>query len=235
MRGVPITNQTVSSPRDHDQEAEAALPKAGRTGRLCGRRPGPSQTREQIIRAAREQFAERGYTHTTLRSVAAAAHVHPGLLHHYFGSKQQLYREALDLPVDPWEVLTRLLAGTPRDQFADALVRQFVSTWRDPASGARLRALVRRAHGDPDGTSMARAHLETVLIPRFASALDVPEANVAAALSHLIGLTLLDTLLGVDQLSNLSDDDLVALIGPAISRYLTPGKQPARRTPLRRR
>jgi AcrR family transcriptional regulator len=197
----------------------------------AGRRPGPSQTREQIIRAAREQFAERGYTSTTLRSVAAAAQVHPGLLHHYFGSKQQLYRDALDLPVDPWEVLTRLLVDTPRDQLADALARQFVSTWRDPASGTRLRAMARRTYGDPDATSMARAHLQSVLIPRFASALDVPEANVAAALSHLIGLTLLDTLIGIDQLANLSDDDLVALIRPAISRYLAPDEQPARRAP----
>jgi AcrR family transcriptional regulator len=197
----------------------------------AGRRPGPSQTREQIIRAAREQFAERGYTRTTLRSVAAAAQVHPGLLHHYFGSKQQLYRDALDLPVDPWEVLTRLLVDTPRDQLADALARQFVSTWRDPASGTRLRAMARRTYGDPDATSMARAHLQSVLIPRFASALDVPEANVAAALSHLIGLTLLDTLIGIDQLANLSDDDLVALIRPAISRYLAPDEQPARRAP----
>ena len=194
-----------------------------------GRRPGPSQTREQILRAAREQFAERGYTHTTLRSVAAAAQVHPGLLHHYFGTKQQLYRDALELPVDPWEVLTRLLDDTPREQFPEALVRQFVSTWRDPTSGARLRAMARRTYGDPDATSMARAHLATVLIPRFASALEVPEANVAAALSHLIGLTLLDTLIGVDQLTSLSDEDLIALIAPAISRYLTPGRQPARR------
>ena len=198
-----------------------------------GRRPGPSQTREQILRAAREQFAERGYTHTTLRSVAAAAQVHPGLLHHYFGTKQQLYRDALELPVDPWEVLTRLLDDTPREQFPEALVRQFVSTWRDPTSGARLRAMARRTYGDPDTTSLARAHLETVLIPRFATALDVPQANVAAALSHLIGLTLLDTLIGVGQLGMLSDDDLVTLIRPAISQYLTPSRQPARRAPHR--
>ena len=54
---------------------------------------------------------------------------------------------------------------------------------------------------------------------------------MAAALSHLIGLTLLDTLIGIDQLTNLSDDDLVALIRPAISQYLAPGGQPARRAP----
>jgi AcrR family transcriptional regulator len=154
--------------------------------------------------------------------VATAANVQPGLLHHFFGSKEQLYREALDLTVDPWEVLTRLLDETPRDQFPEALVRQFVTTWRDPEVGPRLRARARQAYGEADGTSMTRTHLDTVLVPRFASALRVPEANVAAALSHLIGLTLLDTLIGVNQLRGLDDDDLIALVEPSVSRYLTP-------------
>jgi AcrR family transcriptional regulator len=188
----------------------------------AGRRPGPSQTRDQILEAARGLFAERGYDRTTIRSVAAAAGVNQGLVHHYFGSKQQLYREALDLTVDPWEVLTRLLDDTPRDRFAAALVRQFISSWRDPVLGPQLRARARQAYADPDATSLTRAHLETVLIPRFADALQVPAANVAAALSHLIGLTLLDTVVAVGQLSRLSDDDLITLAEPAISRYLTP-------------
>lgn len=69
---------------------------------------------------------------------------------------------------------------------------------------------------------MARAHLTTVLIPRFADAFDVPPANVAAALFHLIGLTLVDAVIGLDQLNELSDDHLIALVEPAISSYLTP-------------
>jgi AcrR family transcriptional regulator len=188
----------------------------------AGRRPGPSQTREQILRAARDLFAERGYTRTSIRSVAAAAQVSQGLVHHYFASKEQLYREALDLTVDPWEVLTRLLDDTPRDQFAAALARQFVSAWRDPVLGPQLRARARQAYGDPDATSMTRAHLQSVLIPRFANALQIPQANAAAALSLLIGLTLLDTVVAIEQLSQLSNDDLIALAEPAISRYLAP-------------
>ena len=187
-----------------------------------GRRPGPSQTREQILQEAREQFAARGYTHTTLRSVAAAAQVNAGLLHHYFGSKQELYREALDLSVDPWEVLTRLLDNTPRDQLPEALVRQFVTGWRDPLLGPRLRARARETYGDPDGTSITRAHLETVLIPRFAHALEIPEANIAAAFAHLIGLTLLDKVIEIEQFNRLTDDDLVDLVEPAVRRYLLP-------------
>ena len=54
---------------------------------------------------------------------------------------------------------------------------------------------------------------------------------MAAALSHLIGLTLLDTLIGVDQLTSLSDEDLIALIAPrsAGTSHLA-SNQPAGRT-----
>jgi hypothetical protein len=45
---------------------------------------------------------------------------------------------------------------------------------------------------------------------------------LGAALSLLIGLTLLDTVVAIDQLSTLSDDDLIALAEPAITRYLAP-------------
>ncbi|MFB9696269.1 TetR family transcriptional regulator [Amorphoplanes digitatis] len=159
--------------------------------------------------------------------MAAAAGVHPALLHHYFGSKQQLYREVLDLPVDPWEVLSRLLTQTPRDQLPEALVRHFVSTWRQPESGARLRAMARSSFGDPDGATLARAHLETVLIPRLAQALDVPEVNVAVAITHLIGLTLADQILGLRQINNASEDE------PGNPHNTEPGPLPATCTSVR--
>jgi AcrR family transcriptional regulator len=187
-----------------------------------GRRRGPSQSREHILECARELFAERGYTGATMRAVAAAAGVQPGLLHHFFGSKEQLYREALDLSVDPWEVLARLIDDTPRAELAEALVRQFVTSWRDPGLGPQLRARARQSYAEPNGTKMTQVHLETMLIPRFAGALDIPPANVAAAISHLAGLTLLDTVIGIQQLRELSEDDLVALVEPAVSRYLNP-------------
>jgi len=53
---------------------------------------------------------------------------------------------------------------------------------------------------------------------------------VAEALSHLIKFTLLDSLSGVDQLNELSDDDVVGLITLAMSMYLTAsGAKPERR------
>jgi tetracycline repressor-like protein len=62
------------------------------------------------------------------------------------------------------------------------------------------------------------------LIPRFSQAVDVPEANVAAALSHQIGLTLVDTVIELEQLNRLANEDLVHLVEPAVRRYLLPSR-----------
>ena len=57
--------------------------------------PAPSSARERIVTAALEGFASGGVKATSIRDVANAAGVSPGLVQHYFGSKAAL-REAVD-------------------------------------------------------------------------------------------------------------------------------------------
>src|SRR5215475_14300867 len=77
------------------------FPRPGRMGAVTGsagtarrkrsgRPPGSPPNREAILESAREQFAERGYDGTTIRGIAAGAGVDPALVHHYFGTKDQL-------------------------------------------------------------------------------------------------------------------------------------------------
>jgi AcrR family transcriptional regulator len=53
-------------------------------------------TRERIVHAAREAFAELGYAATTNKALADAADVTTGAIYHYFDSKLDLYREVSD-------------------------------------------------------------------------------------------------------------------------------------------
>jgi AcrR family transcriptional regulator len=98
-----------------------------------GRRPGRQDTRDAILAAARDAFAEKGYDGASIRYIATSAGVDPALVHHYFGTKDQLFREAMRFPVDPNQMLP-LLAGPGVDGFGERLVRMFISVWDSPAS-----------------------------------------------------------------------------------------------------
>jgi AcrR family transcriptional regulator len=53
------------------------------------------KTRERIISAASKVLAEKGYEATTLREISREAQAAPGLVHYYFGGKDELLVEAL--------------------------------------------------------------------------------------------------------------------------------------------
>lgn len=188
----------------------------------AGRRPGPTHTREAILEAARAQFSGRGYDGTTVRSVAASADVNPALIHHYFGTKERLFIAALNLPIDPTEAITRALAEGSRAEFPERFVRYFISAWRHPVVGQALQAALRRAASDEASAALIRNLAEKVLLTRAEDALGVPKLQLAAAISHLIGLVLAATILRIEPLASATDDELVNLVVPAISGYLTP-------------
>ena len=79
-----------------------------------GRRPGNQDTREAIIAAAREAFAEKGYDRASIRAIATGAGVDPALVHHYFGTKDQLFLATVNAPIDPAQILPRVLDAPAR-------------------------------------------------------------------------------------------------------------------------
>ncbi|MEW2353862.1 TetR/AcrR family transcriptional regulator [Spirillospora sp. NPDC029432] len=114
--------------------AEAARGRAGERTAAGPKGPPPSNAvaatddpaAAAIIRAAVEVMSRHGYHGTSVRDVADAAGVSPGLLYHHFGSKHDLLLTILDRGMD------RLVRDTE-----DALFH----AGDDPAG--RLRAIVR--------------------------------------------------------------------------------------------
>lgn len=60
------------------------------------RRARGADTRAQILDAARDVLAGRGYAATTMRAIADTADVQPSLVHYHFGGKQQLLVAVLE-------------------------------------------------------------------------------------------------------------------------------------------
>lgn len=203
-------------------DARRGRPGSGASARRPGRRPGPSDTRARILAEAREAFGERGYDGATIRAIAAGAEVDPALVHHYFGSKQQLFVAAMEFPVDLSAAIPRLAAGPP-EQLGERLVEYALELWEGPAMRPLLLGLLRSASSDPVAAAMMRRYLAEGPILALAAATDRPNASLRATLagSQLVGLALARHVIGVEPLASAPRDVLARAIGPTIQRYLT--------------
>ena len=187
-----------------------------------GRRPGVSGTREAILDAARRAFAEQGYQHATIRGVADLAGVDPALVHHYFGTKQGLFVAAMQLPVNPVEQLTAVLAEDP-GQAGERMVEVFLSIWDHAADQSPLLALVRSAVGDEHAAAMLREFITEEVLGPVAHRLGSPDARLRATLvgSQIIGLAMARYIVRVEPLASAPAAQVAAAIGPTLQRYLT--------------
>ncbi len=189
--------------------------------RSRGRRPGGPDTRGQILDAARESFARRGFGGTTIRGVAAEAGVDPSLVHHYFGSKDDLFLAALQIPVDPRALVPQVFADGV-DGAGERLVRLFLSVWDDPTARLPLIALVRTSLvQETPGTLLEQGILRMVLEP-LKAVLPPGEAEqrVQLVLTQMAGLAVARYLLAIEPLASTPAEDVVAWVGPTLQRYL---------------
>ncbi|GAA2517023.1 TetR family transcriptional regulator [Pilimelia columellifera] len=192
--------------------------------RRTGRRSGSPDTRGAILTAARTAFAGRGYDRASIRGIAAEAGVDPALVHHYFGTKDQLFLATLDLPINPAELIPAAVAGGI-DGAGRRLVALALSVWDSPA-GAAGAALLRSAMSSEWSARLLREFLVTQVLRRVFAQLgitDDPQSELRAALvaSQLAGLVMTRYLLRFEPLASADPSVIAAAVGPTIQRYLT--------------
>ncbi len=185
----------------------------------AGRRPGQSESRERIIAAARGLFGQRGYDGTTVRAIAAEAGVNPALLHHFFGTKDQVFVAALELPINPATLVPRILEG-PRAELGQRMVRTILAVWRDPNSRQPFLALLRSVATHEDAVRMLRQFMQRAVLEPVADALNVPRVRLAAAAAQVMGLALVRYVIGLESLAEADEDEIVELVGPVIQYYI---------------
>lgn len=208
--------------RAADRRETAPPEAAGRSGGRPGRRPGDSRTRDAVLAAARDEFARLGFDRATIRGIAAAAEVDPALVLHYFTSKEKLFAAALQIPVEPGAVLSRVMAHDTADMGA-AIVRTFLETWEPPESRSPLIAMVRSAMTNETAMTLVREYLERRVFGPITQTLGTPDAELRATLmgSQFIGLAMMRYIARIEPLASASVDQIVAAIGPTMQRYLT--------------
>jgi AcrR family transcriptional regulator len=190
--------------------------------RRTGRRPGPNQTRAAILAAARAAFAERGYDAVSIRAVARDAAVDPALVHRFYGSKEELFIAAMELPVAPSALVDALLAEGV-GHLGERLVRTFLELFDRPAAFAPFLALIRGAVSNERAAAMLREFIAREVLGRLAAAAspDRPDLRASLAGSQIVGLAMARYVVGVPPLAATDRETVVACVGPTVQRYLT--------------
>lgn len=191
--------------------------------RRTGRRPGNPDTREAILTAARETFAERGFEAASIRGIATSAGVDPALVHHYFGTKEQLFKACMNFPIDPGEVIPQVLAGGP-EEIGERVVRLFLRIWDSPAGAAGV-ALMRSAVSNDWTARLLREFVTTQMLRHVLPKLptDPAEAPLRASLvaTQMAGLAMVRYVLKIEPLASASPEVVVAAVAPNVQRYVT--------------
>jgi AcrR family transcriptional regulator len=147
--------------------------------------------------------------------------VDPALVYHYFGSKQQLFVAAMELPYQ-WRQALPLILDGPREQLGERLVRTLLNYWEDPQVSPLFRGVVRSAATDPVAAGMVRRMLAEGPFALLAQHVGTPDADLRAMLmaSHVMGIALLRYVLQVEPLASATVDDVATMVGPVVQRYL---------------
>jgi AcrR family transcriptional regulator len=98
------------------------------------RRLKPEQRREQMLDAANDLFAERGYVAVSVQDIARAAGVQRGLVHHYLGRRTEVYLALLER----LDAIREESLRPPEGHSARARVADSVSRWLDWTEANRL-------------------------------------------------------------------------------------------------
>jgi AcrR family transcriptional regulator len=166
------------------------------------------RTEARILDAAAQVFAAAGYERTTIRAVASAAGVDAGLVMHYFGSKQDLFRRVIDaVPVSevsgaPEQATEQILAG-----LASRLASEPV------ASLTMLRSMLT----NPEAARAADDAI-TRYQAQIAQAIPADDAGLRAAIISAItlGITVSRHLIKSDELASADPAQVIELLRPCV-------------------
>jgi AcrR family transcriptional regulator len=189
-----------------------------------GRRPGNQDTREAILGAAREAFAERGFDGASIRAIATSAGVDPALVHHYFGTKDELFLATVGAPLDPAKLIGAAIDAGGLADLPERLVRAFLSVWDNPVTGAAALALVRSAMQHDWSARMLREFVAARILRRITASLPIDPAEApirgAAVATQMIGLAIVRYVVKLEPLASADSETVITLVAPNIRRYL---------------
>ncbi|WP_329571473.1 TetR/AcrR family transcriptional regulator [Kitasatospora sp. NBC_01266] len=205
------------------ETADGRAPDGGSAGQAAGagqapaRRRDAARSRELLLQAAVELFADRGFERTTTREIGDRAGVDPALIARYFGGKTQLYLAAVRLELGD---------NLPADLLDHDRLRILLERFDRRGPGPSFQAAVLPGESS-EAQQAARDHLTERLVrplsDRFAAeGADRPQLRAELAAAAFAGVVLTRSSGAFAELAAVSPEELLPLL-----RELLAGAGPA--------
>ncbi|MFE9941026.1 TetR/AcrR family transcriptional regulator [Streptomyces hirsutus] len=213
---VPDTSATAP---DTPPDRPGAAPR--RRGRPP--RTESADTRDRILDAAREEFSERGYDKTSVRGIAKSAGVDSALVHHYFGTKEQVFEAAVEVAFAPVLKGRQAVLDAPLEEVGERMTRMILGLWENPVTRTPLLAIIRSAVNNETAAGVFRRLVAGQLLRRIAGRLDLPDAELRAELAaaQLVGIAMVRYVIKVEPLASADVEQIVERVAPVVQGHLT--------------
>jgi len=182
-----------------------------------------ADTRDRILNAAREEFSERGYEKTSVRGIAKAAGVDSALVHHYFGTKEQVFEASVEVAFAPALKVRDVVLEGPLDDVGERMTRVIFGLWENPVSRKPLLAIVRSAVNNEAAAAVFRRLVSAQLMRRIAGEIDSPDAELRAELAaaQLVGVAMMRYVIKIEPIASVDVEEIITRVAPVVQGHLT--------------
>ena len=154
--------------------------------------------------------------------MAAAADVDSALVHHYFGTKEQLFAAAVRIPIDPMDVIGPL-RDVPVEELGYKLPSMLLPLW-DSEIGAAFIATLRSILAGSE-VNLFRTFIQDVIAVEVGTRVDEPPGSgiirIQFVASQLVGVVMARYILELEPFASLPAQQIADTIAPNLQRYLT--------------
>lgn len=195
--------------------------------------PDAVSTRQRLLIAAAQAFAEHGFAGASVRDICDLAAANVAAINYHFGGKDELFAEVMRLPLERLEESIPIFAD-PALPLSEALRRMYLgmlaSLRKGSAEAAAMRAVARcmaapgGAGPRPDEAVVLRHHAAlTALVSRHLPPA-VPLGTVTVLCGALIGMAM-HAVMGeirggtLPRMSQGDDDAAVEALADRLARY----------------
>ncbi|GAA3298634.1 TetR family transcriptional regulator [Streptomyces cinereospinus] len=158
-----------------------------------------------------------------MRGIANAAGVDSALVHHYFGTKEQVFQEAVEAVFAPALKAPDVIFEGPAEGVGERFARFLLGIWENPVTRTPLLAVVRSAVTNEMAAAVFRRLVAAQLLRPVAAQLGRSDAELRAELAaaQLVGVTLMRYVIKLEPLASADMEVIIRRVAPVVQEHLT--------------